>query len=306
MSKLRVMLVLLALLAFAVPAAFAQEETFGLSAEDFARLGAAITQSGEAADSLGFNFTVDFAVEGEDGGSAALSGTALIGSNEAGPVAQFNLTGEADGSPVTLDAVLIDNMIYVNDGSGWQGQSADDLLESFSSMSPVPLDSIASGDVAQDPAAMEGLSEAMAALGDINPADLITMTNAGTEGDSTHFVIDVGIQEFLASPAFTQLLSASAAMSGDESAAAQVEGMGQMIGMMLQDTTLAINYYVGSDNLVNGFGIDFGLGINPAMMGGGADAQPVNISLVLDVNTFQYGADVSGIVAPEGATMAEG
>lgn len=306
MSKLRFMLVLLALLAFAVPAAFAQEETFGLSAEDFARLGAAIAQSGEAADSLGFNFTVNFAVEGESGGSAALNGTAVVGSNEGGPVAQINLTGEADGEPIALDVIVIDNIIYVNNGDGWQGESADELLAGFSSLSPVPLDSIASGDVAQDPAAMQGLSDMMTAIGDINPADLITMTNAGTEGDSTHFVIDVGIQKFLSSPAFTKLLSAGAAMSGDESASAQVEGMGQMIGMMLQDTTLAINYYVGSDNLISGFGIDFGLGINPAMMGGGADAQPVNISLVLDVDTFQYGADVNGIVAPEGATMAEG
>jgi len=306
MSKLRIMLVLLALLAFFVPATLAQEETFGLSAEDFARLGTAITQSGESADSLGFNFTVNFALEGEEAGNATLNGTALIGSNEAGPVAQFNITGDADGEPITLDAVLIDGFIYANDGSGWQGQSADELFESFSSMSPIPLGDVASGDVAQNPDAMAGLSEAMAALGDINPADLVSISNTGTEGDTTHFVIDVAIQDFLSSPAFTKLLSAGASMSGDEAAASQMEGMGQMIGMMLQDTTLAIKYDIGADNLVNGFGIDFGLGINPAMMGGGADAKPVNVSLVVDVNTFQYNADISGIVAPEGATMSEG
>lgn len=307
MSKLRIMLVLLALLAVFVPATLAQEETFGLSAEDFARLGTAINTSGEAADSLGFNFTVNLAVEGEEGGTATLNGTALVGSNEAGPVAQINITGEADGEPVNLDVVLIDNMIYGNDGSGWQGQSADSLLESFGSMSPVPLDSImGGGDAAQDPAAMEGMMEAMNALGEINPADIITMSNAGADGDSTHFIINVGLQEFLSSPAFTQLLSAGAAMSGDEAAAAQMEGMGQMFAMMFQDTKLDINYYITPDNLVSRFGIDFGLGINPAMMGASADAQPINVSLVLDVTNFQYNADVSGIVAPEGATISEG
>jgi hypothetical protein len=305
-SRLSILLMLLALLAVFVPATAAQDETFGLSAEDFQRLGTAISQSGEAADSLGFDFTVNLSVEGEGGGAIALNGTGLIGSNENGAVAQINITGENEGEPVSLDVIVIDNIIYVNDGSGWQGQSADDLLESFGSMSPVPLDSVmGGGDMAQNPEAMQGMSDAMTALGEINPADYITMTNAGDEGGATHFTIDFDLQGFLSSPAFSELLSAGAAMSGDETAAAQAEGMGQMVAMMFQDTNLQINYYIGADDLVQRFGVDFGLGINPAMMGA-SDAQPVNVSLLIDASNFQYGADVSGIVAPEGATMAEG
>jgi len=305
-SRLSIFLVLLALFAVFVPATVAQDETFGLSAEDYARLGTAITQSGEAADSLGFDFTVNLSVAGADGGTIALNGTGLIGENANGPVVQVNITGDNDGEAVSLDLIVIDNIIYTNDGSGWQGQSADSLLESFSSMSPVPLDSLAgTGDEAPSAEAMQGMSDMMTALSEINPAELISMTNAGTEGDATHFVIDFDIQGFLSSPAFTELLSASAAMSGDPAAAAQVEGMGSMFAMMFQDTKLAINYLVGADNMVSGFGVDFGLGINPAMMGD-ASAEPINVGLLLDVTNFQYNADVSAIVAPEGATMTEG
>jgi hypothetical protein len=302
-SRLSVLLLLALLLAsIAAPAAFAQDETFGLSAEDYERLGSAINQSTAAASSLGFDFTLSLKT-GTESSDLMLNGTALVGSNANGPVAQISLTGDNAGESVSLELIVVDNVFYGNDGDGWEGITAEQFLEQFSSISPVPLSPLLStGPSTQDPAAAQGM---MNALAGINAADLVSISNAGANGDTTQFVIDVDLQSFFSSEAFTQLLSSSAAMTGGESAQAQMENMAPMMAMMFQDTSLAINYYIGSDDLINRFAIDFGLGMNPAMMGGGADAEPVNITMTLDVNNFQYGADVSGIAAPEGATMAE-
>lgn len=314
-SRFAVILALLALLLAALtPAAVAQEETFGLGAEDYELLTSAIGQSSEF-DSLGFDFTVTLTATGEEPVNVNLAGTGLIGENEAGPVLQITLGGtaetEGESQPVTFELIVIDNVAYVNDGSGWQGQKLEDILEDFGSMSPVPLDSImGGGDMAENPEAMEGMMEAMNALGEINPADYVSMSRSGDEmvGDANtaHFTINVDAGKFLSSDAFTALMGAGMAMSGDENMAQQAEGMGQMLAMMFQDMNVALDYFVGTDdNMVRRFMFDFSMGVNPAMMGASSDAQPVDVQLTIDATNIAYNVDVSSITVPEGATMTE-
>jgi hypothetical protein len=49
--------------------------------------------------------------------------------------------------------------------------------------------------------------------------------------------------------------------------------------------------------------LNFALNINPAMMGGSADSDPINIGLLLDVNNIAYNQPVS-VEVPADAQMS--
>jgi len=298
--------VLLLLLLVAAPLSLAQEDMFGLSAEDFALL---MSSQDFEAGSLSFDFAVDMDVTGAPDGQVVLDidGSGVFGESATGSVVgSLSMAGsasmEGEQIPVDFQMRIVDDILYFNlgDGSGWLGQSLDDALESFGNIAPLPVDpaDLASGDLSDDPAALEALGDMFAAFEDFDPSTLIMMSRLDDMGGQAHFRIELDLQSFLQSDAFNEMMGAAGSMSGDESLA----GMGPMLAMMFQDMSLSFDEFIELEtNRVRQGILDFGLTVDPAMMGE-ADAEPVSVSFVLDVSNLQYDVPVD-VSAPEGATI---
>ncbi len=304
--RLTPFLTLLAVLLAVVPAAFAQE-TFGLSAEDFALF----SSPNMDADSLSFDFAVDLNVTGSPDGdvAVALTGTGVVGMDAAGmPVADITLSGNADmagsSTPVNIQLRAVDGILYfdLGDGSGWLGQPLDEMMSSLSEMAPLPVDpmALASGDMSEDPEAMEAMGEAMNALASMDPAQFISIARLGDMNGQAHFQVNIDLSGFLASEGFSEMMGAAGTMSGDESMA----GMGAMFAMMFQNMSLTFDQFVDlAESRVRQGILDFAMTVDPAMMGASdASATPVDIAFTLDVSNIQYDVPVA-VTAPEGATM---
>jgi hypothetical protein len=147
---------------------------------------------------------------------------------------------------------------------------------------------------------------AMSALSKINPADYISMSRLGDENNNAHFSLNLDISGFLASPAFMELMTAAGTAAGPEATGGMdMSQMAPMLTMMFQDVKFTFDQWIGvEDNMVHRGLLDFGLTVNPAMMGGDASASPVTVALKLDVSNMTYNTPVI-VEAPEGAIIAE-
>jgi len=316
--KSRLILIFAVLMMMAVIApTFAQEETFGLSSEDYALFTSANGQS-MTFNSIGFDYVLDINVTGVPDTEVAMkiNGTGAVDTGAG--TAQFTITGNANtgsgDSPVNIEIRVVGDNIYINmgDGSGWVGMPLEDAMSSFSSGlgGALPIDpaALASGD---DPAAMQAMSGVMEAFSSINAADYIAISRGADETimdlNSARFTINLDIAKFLSSEAFTQLMTTAGSMAGEEATGGMdMAQMAPMIGMMFQDTTLSFDQYISTDDSMTRRGVlNFALNINPAMMGGSADSDPINIGLMLDVNNISYDQPVSVEVPPD-AQMSSG
>jgi hypothetical protein len=297
----------LALLLATVPFAMAQEETFGLSAEDFALF----SSPNVDADSASFDYSVDVNITGAPDGDVmvALTGSGAFAMDDSGnPVGTLTVTGTADSAgesmPLNAEFRLVDNVIYFNMGDGnWMGQTLDEAMAGASSMVPMPVNpaDIISGDIAENPEASEAMGEMMGALSSLEPAEYISITRLGDENNQAHFQVSVDLAGLMSSDAFMQLMTSAGSMSGDESMA----GMAPMLAMMFQDASLTWDQFVDlAENRLRQGILDFAMSVNPAMMGASEDASatPVDVAFNLDISNIQYDVPVS-VTAPEGATM---
>jgi hypothetical protein len=310
-AKLRLLLlftVMLALLA-AVPFTLAQEETFGLSAEDFALF----TSQNADSDALGFDFAVDLSVTGAPEGNVVvdLSGSGAFGMDAAGmPVGTLDLSGSADvgagSQPFSLQVIMVDGIVYFNlgDGSGWMGQSLDSAMSGLEDMMALPVDpaALASGDMSaleDNPQAMQALGEVMNALSTFDPATLISIARLADMNSQAHFQVNIDIMSFFASDAFNQMMTAVGEASGDES----VAGMGMLIGMLLQDVRLTFDQFIGlEDSRVRQGVLDFGLTVDPSALG--EEGGPITVDFKLDVSNIDYNPSIS-VSAPADAFMLD-
>ena len=281
------------------------QDTFGLSTEDYALL----TSQDMDSTSISFDLAMSLSITGSPDGDVLvdLNGSGVFGDGAGGsPVGSFNLTGAANAGgetiPVDFQMRIVDNMLYMNlgDGSGWRGQSLDDAMSTFGSMAPIPVNpmDLASGNMADNPQAMEAMGEMMSALEGFDPSTLISMSRLDDMGGQAHFRIDMDLQSFLSSEAFTKMMGAAGTMSGDESMA----GMGAMLGMMFQDMSLSLDEFIELEtNRARQAILNFGMGIDPSVMGA-EDAGPMNIGFMLDISNLQYDVPVD-VSVPEGATI---
>ncbi len=297
----------LAILLAAVPFAMAQEETFGLSAEDYALL----TTPNMDADSATFDYALNLNVTGSPDGDVlvALSGTGAFAMDAAGnPVGSLTVVGNADAegesTPINMEFRIVDNVLYFNMGDGnWMGQGLEDALSSVSSMAPLPVDPAAlmSGDMSENPEAMEAMGEMMTALSSLEPGEYVSISRLGDENNQAHFQVSVDLSGIMSSDAFMQMMTSAGEMSGDESMA----GMGAMMAMMFQNMSLTWDQFVDlAENRVRQGILDFAMSVNPAMMGASdtTSTTPVDIAFMLDISNIQYDPAVA-VTAPEGATM---
>lgn len=297
---------LLLLMLVAAPLTLAQDQTFGLSADDYALF----TSPNMNAKSLGFDFAVNLNVTGAPDGDVVvdLSGSGLFGEGtNSAVVGSLTLTGTANASgneiPVNFEMRIVDGIIYVNlgDGNGWQGQSLDDFMSQLGSLSPLPVNpmDLASGNLSDNPEAAQAMGSIMSAFQDFDPATLISMSRLDDMNGQAHFQVNVDLQSFLASDTFNQLMGAAGDISGDDS----VSSMGPMIAMLFKDINLSWDEFIEMETkLIRQGVLNFGLTVDPSAMGQ-QDAKPVTAAFKLDLNNIQYDVPVE-VTAPEGATMS--
>lgn len=302
------LLLLMAFMLAVVPFAMAQEETFGLSAEDFALF----SSPNMDADSASFDYSIDVNVTGAPDGDVVvnLSGAGAFGMDASGNVVgSLTITGAAnaagDSTPLNMELRIVDNILYFNMGDGnWMGQGLDDALSSLSDMAPLPVDptDLMSGDMSEDPEAAQAMGEMMTALASLDPAQFISISRLGDESNQAHFQLSIDLAGLVSSDAFMQMMTSAGSMSGDDS----VAGMAPMLAMIFQNASLTWDQFVDlADSRLRQGILDFAMSVNPAMMGASdASATPVDVAFNLNISNIQYDVPVS-VTAPEGATMMD-
>jgi hypothetical protein len=299
----------MALILLVVPSIFAQEETFGLSDEDFALFTAAGAATAEV-ESFTFDFSASFVLQGtgESDVNVDLSGTGAIATGDA-PALQLTLSGEMESEgetqPLNAEVRLVDGILYVNDGSGWKGQAADDLFSEVGGMTGMDVnpEDVASGDLS-DLAGMEGMSEAMAALSNLDPSEFISMTRTDSDG-LAQFTIEVSISDLLSSPSLAPLfmmgMSGGASVEGMEMSEEQAQAMVDMFAEMFSEATVSFDEYIDpATSLLQRAVLDVNIPI-PDMSGTGQST-----TLVLNVDLSLGGFDEPVVVeAPADAVMQD-
>jgi hypothetical protein len=316
MKKFRFSLVLavLALVLATVSAAFAQADTLGASQEDFDLWTSANETSG-AFKTVAFNFTASFEISGiqNSNGSANLTGTGVISSDQENPQVQLDVTGtvvEGDKTtPVNAGLRIVDGNIYYNDGtSGWKYRTLADAMSGVSSeLSGVTGGSSDSGSAGGlgSLMGMQGVGEAMSAVEGLKASDFLKLTRTD-EGGQAHFALNVDIAKLLTSPSLAPLFGTLMSMGGGSSSDsstpamtdAQMQQMQAMIGGMFSTATIGFDEYVDpSSKLVNRAVLAINLPLD-AMVGPGAA-----IKLNFDISLSNYDAPIS-VEAPADAVLA--
>ena len=306
--RLSIAFLLLAILLAVVPAALAQDETFGLSEADYQTWVAANANLGTL-QSAGYDFTATFAVSGIEGSdvSADLSGTGVFSGGD-NPMFQLALSGTIsqgdETEDISVEVRVVNGIVYINDGSGWQGSSLDAAMaafgEGFAQGSGMPVNpaDFASGDLSAL-TGMEGMGDAMAALGDLQPSEFISLTRSDDVEGQAVFTLDFDLGGLLASPAIAPLLAGAMAGDTGEMTEAQLQQMGAMMGMMFGDASISFSEHVNASNQIVQLIFNLGLPL-VNMFGPGA-----GISFNFDVSLSNINGPVV-VEAPEGATMMDG
>lgn len=307
--RLIAVVLVLSLLAVLVPAGMAQDDTFGLSDADFALWSDANAQSGER-NHLAYNFILDFNLDAAPNSVAfSLNGEGVISQED-----QFSLTVTGDVpagdngalQPVNLELRVVDGMIYVNQGEGWQGGPVDEVLgelgEAFGGMTGLDPDALGEGDMSEM-MAMPGVMEGMMALSELDINDYIAMERLPDVGGQALFHTEILLVDLLTSDAFSRLIGGAVAGQmggGAEMTDEQLQQMGAMVGMMFADLSLTFDQYISTEtNLVERGVLVFDLPLSGAMMGG----EDININLTFDIS-LDYPESVS-VVAPENFEVFE-
>lgn len=287
-----ILLSLLALLAMTAGGAFAQEETFGLSAADWQLFTTANANSGVAAN-IEYSFVMNLNVTGTDGGQLTANGSGVIGASETNPLFSLLVDASATGDePMSgsFEIRLVGNMFFMNLlDSGWMGAPLEELLgeatEGLGAMGlPADPEDLASGDMSalmSDPAAMQ-VMQAVGQLGAIDPADLISITRLADEGGAAHFSASVDVGALLSSEAFASLMTMGMSAEDTGMTAEQMQMQTQMMTQMMsqlgQNTRLTFDQYIDTaTNLVNRAVLNFSIDLSQLGMGGAVD-------LVFDIN----------------------
>jgi hypothetical protein len=301
--RLITVFLVLALLAALVPAGMAQDDTLGLSGEDFTFWTDAIAQSAES-DNLAYNFTLDFNLDAAPNSMAfSLDGEGVI--SESG-LFSLNVTGDIPAGdngalqPVNFELRVVDDMIYVNLGEGWQGGTAEEVVsglgETFGGMTGLDPEALAEGDMS-GMMAMPGMMEGMAALGDLDINDYVTVERLDDADGQAHFSTEILVADLLSSDAFAGILGGAVAGQmggGAEMSDEQLQQMGAMVGMMFADVSLTYDQYISNETgLVERGVLVFDLPLSGAMTGG----EDVNLNLNFDIN-LEYPESVD-VTAPE-------
>lgn len=309
--RLVVLFALVALMVAVVPASFAQEETFGLSAENFELFTAANANTSAESD-FTYDFTLDLQISGiEDVDiSGTLNGTGAIGSGDG--AFSLDVTGiyTANGQTEPIDAEIrvVGGNVYFNIGDqGWQGATLEELLSFGGSAAggmglPVDPEDLVDGDLS-GMEGMEGMSDAMADLATLDPGEYVSITRLDDADGLAHFSTSFDIGSLLSSEEFAGLIGGVIAMQmgadAGEMSEEEVKQAGMMVAMMFGSTSMTLDQYVNVETeLIERMVLDVQLPLDQ-MLGEGA-----LVSLTFDISLSNFGEPVT-IEVPAGVEMLE-
>jgi hypothetical protein len=289
---------LLALILVAVPGAFAQEPTFGLSDADY-ELFTTANSTSAAFDDVALDFTLSLTAAGlaDEDVTANLTGSAAIATS-----GLFSLTvgGEVnDGTtatPVNLEVRVVENMLYVNvgDENGWQGGPLDQIAsgltgaftQGMGGALPVDPEALAGGDLS-GMMGNEDMMSAMSALSTLDPESFIAITRSDADG-LAQYNIALSIADLLQDPAIASLMGSQMG-GGQEMTAEQQQQMGMMMSMMFSNAVVSLDQYVDQGtNLVERAVLTFSLPLD-MMVGPGA---AIDLSFDIDITGYNQGVTV--------------
>jgi hypothetical protein len=317
----RFALLLVFIMALAVPAV-AQDECYGLSADDcalFTNIGPA-----EPMD-LAMNISFAMSVTGEEPLDVTMNGAGSISffADAEDPLKSFSMqmagTGGDGMESNDFEFRIIDGIFYMPDPETgeWRYVALQSLIDSMGM--PMDMTDMMSGNMGDMTSGMEELG----ALGETLKSYYSVARGADMEIAGTSvatFSASFDLPGFLADPALmtgvTEMLKANPAALGamgmggegemteeELEEAAQTMGMGiMMLSMIFKDMELAYDIYVDpATSYFHGFDLNFAMNVDPSMMGGDSDAEPIDVSLNLNVEFSDYGGTFEYVV-PEGAT----
>lgn len=304
--RFAVLFTVLALILALVPAAFAQDETFGLGDDDFALFSAANANS-SAAGSLAYAFVLNLEVTGiEDSEvSANIEGSGEI--NLADVAFSMVTTGSAvmngEETATPLELRVVGDTLYVNAGDdGWQGIKLDDAATAFAGGAGLPVnpDDLMSGDLS-DLGPMGGM---MGDLATLDTTQFVGIERLDDVDGLAHFSTSLDIVGLLTSEELSGVIGMAlggAMGGGQEMTPEQASQMGQMLGMMFSDATFTLDQYVNPDTeYVENTVLSINLPLE-ALVG----APGAAVSITFDIALSNFDEPVS-IEVPENVTMSEG
>ena len=288
-----IILMLLALVLAAVPAAFAQDSTFGVSEEDFALLTAANENLASTSASLNFTLSVVGTGIGENGGDTTVdvTGTGAFDTTDPqNPLLWLDVNGTFDSDPVTLSLRIVDGKVYSNSGDGWTVEELKDVA------SDITGDLSDMGDMSDvDPSSLSPAS-AMSALAGFEKYINLTRTD---EDGLAKFALSIDIPGLLSSPEIGGLLAGLTGMGGADSSDAQTAQMAQMMSMLFADATFTFEEHIdAAAETVNAAVLDINIPLEAI-----AGTPGAGIVVRLDANLSNFGEPVT-VEAPEGAVAA--
>jgi len=301
MNRLRVLLLLgvLALIVALVPAASAQEQTFGLTPDEYTAL---TTANANTASATSYDYAVDLTVDAAASGSAfnvALQGTGSM-SNGFALNASGSVKSDGDTSPIALGLIVVDGSLYISPDGGttWYASTAEELGQMFTGMLPVDPAALAEGDLS-DLSNMGDMTGMMSGLENLDPSQFISIT-AAADGDTTVYTMTLDIGTLLSTPEMSTMLGmAMASSSGTTTPGVPTPSpeeaamMGQMIGGMFSTATATITQTVDTAaQLVNSTVVSVSIPMDA--MGSAGDA----INVTFDLSMSNYGAGAA-VTAPE-------
>ncbi len=301
---------LVALVFSSVASAQEVDPCFGLAQADCDVINSATMNTLSTVSSFYQTWTVDFSVAG-------LPDTAIqFSSTGEGPVILDLMGGSA--FPLTLDQkvtvnadvagevvagetglIVVDGIMYANDGTTWRGINLIEALEQQAGGLPFDPAALMGGDMSSaDPAAAAAMEQASAfAPAVIELVNVPGFLNYVRSGDSFVFTADVAA--LIKDPAFSATLSSLAETSPD---VAQVAQIGQLLPMLLQSGTVVITQNVDTaSNTISSISFTLDATVNAAMLSPDV-TEPIVVTLAFNV-AISRANEAFTIVAPEGAVI---
>jgi hypothetical protein len=295
-SRVIIALTVLALIVALVPATAAQEQTFGLSQEDYDLWTTANEQS-SAADTLSFDFVSSFSVSEISGFEYAwdITGSGVTNTDDENPLFSLDVSGSVTTSegemPADVQIRLVDDMLFINRGDeGWQGASLDDLLETGAGMAgrfgfQLDPESLMEGDLS----GMGAMGGMMSSAASLDPSEYVSISRDDADGWA-HFTGMLDIAGLTASEEFGELVGGAAGMMGGAAGgdSPQTLQLGAMVAAALSQSSLTFEQYVNTETeLVDRSVLTVNLPLDQ-LFGEGA-----LVSLEFDIQLSGYGEPVT-------------
>jgi len=250
--RLALLLCVLVIAAVAFPAAAQEENTFGLSAEDWA-----LFTGIQTPESSAYEFASQLGMDvGGNTVSWDLTGNGQFGDDLFALILDGSISAEGSDTPLNLELRGVDGSLYISPdgGTNWFGgtqEEIEQLLTGFTSMMgsslPVNPDDLASGDVS-GLMSQPGVMEAVAGLSSLDPSTFITIVRDADVDGNAHFVTSVDIATLISSPELAPLIGSAAAgqmgTTATELTEEQAAQISAMMAQMFAGSTVVLDQYI--------------------------------------------------------------